>query len=208
MGYGGEFLATPDADLSYLFNNYDSKATLNNGFFSFCLERDANITFDVPHNAVLNDEVVGVGGDADRVDPLSQGSAWLYEQFSTGVLDGYDYTAGDRSTAGALQVAIWWLEDEANLIRPLNNYFLNLAANRFGTALLAKEDNNGSFAVSVLNLGRSPDSPIQDLLAYTGTPGTGTPVPDGANTFYILSIGMGGLMLISRKINSPAPQRA
>src|SRR5687767_10884008 len=83
-GYGGEFLATPDADLAYVLDGYSPLAKLNDGFFTFCLERDAPIPFKKPHLAVMNDVVVGLGGHkggVNGVDAVSNGTAWLYGQF-------------------------------------------------------------------------------------------------------------------------------
>ncbi len=200
MGYGGEFLATPDADLAYVLDGYSPQAKLNNGFFTFCLERDAPVTFKRPLNAIMNDVVVGLGGHkggVNGVDAVSNGTAWLYQQFAAGTLEGYDYTAGKRSTAGKLQTAIWWLEDEVPLARPKKNPFLGLAINHFGGKALTRADNDGSFNVWVLNLGRSPQSGIQDVLVQV--PGTPSPVPEGGNSLLFLSMSLLTLALIRRK---------
>ncbi len=203
MGYGGEFLATPDADLAYVLDGYSSLAKLNNGFFTFCLERDAPVTFKKRHNAILSDVVVGVGGrngGVDGVDALSNGTAWLYQQFATGTLEGYDYTAGKRSKARKLQTAIWWLEHEVSLAAPKENPFLRNAFDHFDGKALSRADNDGSFGVWVLNLGRSSRSPIQDMLVYV--PEAPIPVPDGGRTLVLLSISFLTLALVQREAHA------
>lgn len=202
MGYGGEFLATPDADSFYVLDSYSPQAKLNNGFFTFCLERAARVTFEKAHNAVVNDVVVGLGGrkgGLNGVDALSNGTAWLYQQFATGTLEGYDYTAGERSTARKLQTAIWWLEGEVPLARPKENPFLRLAIDHFNGKVPSRADNDGSFGVQVLNLGKSPKSAIQDMLVYSPPESTGSPVPDGGDTLLLLSTSLLTLALVQRK---------
>jgi hypothetical protein len=202
MGYGGEFLAIPDADLFYVLDSYSPKAKLNNGFFTFCLERVARITFEKPHNAVVNDVVVGVGGHTGGVhgvDAVSNGTAWLYQQFATGTLEGYDYTAGHRSMAGKLQTAIWWLEGEVFLARPKKNPFVRLAINHFDGKVSTLADNDGSFGVQVLNLGKSPQSSIQDMLVYSAPETPGSPVFDGGDTLFLLSASLLTLAVVQRK---------
>jgi hypothetical protein len=201
-GYGGEFLATPDADLVHVLENYSADARLNEGFFTFCLERDAPVTFKKAHRALLNDVVVGLGGRKggfNGVDPISNGTAWLYQQFATGTLAGYDYTAGARSTARKLQTAIWWLEGEVVLGRPRKNPFLQLAIEQFNGKALARADNDGSFNVRVLNLGNNARSSIQDMLVYTPPPSGPAPVPDEGNTFLLLSASLVTLALMQRR---------
>ena len=202
MGYGGEFLATPDADLFYVLDSYSPKAKLNNGFFTFCLERTAPVTFEKPHNAVVNDVVVGLGGHkggVNGVDALSNGTAWLYQQFATGTLEGYDYTPGNRSTAGKLQMAIWWLEGEVFLARPKKNPFVRQAINHFNGNAASRADNDGTFGVQALNLGKSPTSSIQDMLVYSGPETTSSPVPDGGGTLILLSTSLLTLAFVQRK---------
>jgi hypothetical protein len=201
MGYGGEFLATPDADLAYVLDSYSPLAKLNDGFFTFCLERDARITFKKPHNAALNDVVVGVGGrkgGVNGVDPLSNGTAWLYEQFATGTLEGYDYTPGKRSTARKLQTAIWWLEGEVPLGRPRKNRFLRLAFDHFNGKLATLADNDGSLGVRIMNLGESPKFAIQDLLIYSRPQTPPASVPDEGSALFLLSLSLGTVVLLQR----------
>lgn len=201
MGYGGEFLAIPDGSLSYVLDSYAPEAKLNNGFFTFCLERDALVTFKKPHHAILNDVVVGLGGQkggVNGVDALSNGTAWLYQQFATGVLEGYDYTAGKRSKAAKLQKAIWWFEDEVSLGRPKQNPFIRLAIEHFNGKALARADNDGSFGVMVLNLGKAPQSGIQDVLVFAGE--SPTPVFDRGGTLLLLSTSVMTLALFRHKM--------
>jgi hypothetical protein len=176
-GNGGEFTLKPNAELSWVLAYYDDSVSNQGGtvgtFQSFCVEESeyvyANTTFDV----VLNDKAV-YGGVGPAGDPLSQGSAWLYHEFQNQTLDVYDYTAAGRlASAAALQNAIWYLEDEGG---SLNATYTNLLTTKFGSIANAKLDNNGQYAVAVLNLyaqGHAGDAAYlrQDMLVCVPAPG-------------------------------------
>ena len=110
----GEFTITPNAELAALIGS-------GSPFQSFCLEVYESITVGNTYEALVNDEAILGGGlrpgelpgDAggDRVSPEV---AYLYTEFRTGTLSGYDYTPGNGRIASArsLQMAIWHLEGE------------------------------------------------------------------------------------------------
>ncbi len=118
-------------------------------FRTFCLEQEETIFFGGP-GGTFPFEVVGIstgavfgGGNPDNpgggFDPISSRTAFLYERFATGTLDGYNFglnTDPDRiRSADALQNAIWYLEHEisdpyANIADPatqaLIDHFLTM----------------------------------------------------------------------------------
>ncbi len=112
---GGEFRVYPSD-----FNFTPASLGEFSGFETFCVEMDEwiffNHTFFVDD---INDAAVkgGVGGQdppGSYRDPLDERTAYLYEQFITRSLAGYDYNdTGDRAnSADALQHVIWFIEEE------------------------------------------------------------------------------------------------
>ena len=159
-GSGGEFTLLPGGGFNPLSlyadvaKNQGSVPTGSLGTFqTFCLETTEyiyqNMTFDV----VLNDGAVlgGVGGAVGGKDPISLGTAYLYHEFQNGTLTGYDYatTVGRKTSAAALQNAIWYLEGEGG---SLTTAYQNLLNAQFGSVANAIADNSGTYAVAVLNL--------------------------------------------------------
>lgn len=115
-GTGGEFTLTPNAELGTLLGSSDP-------FQSFCLERSELADPGTTYSATVNTEAL-LGGlnDGPEVyrDPLSAETAYLFSQFMAGALVGYDYDGPTRdSSAGALQNAIWYFEDETNTLDSL-----------------------------------------------------------------------------------------
>ena len=198
FGTGGEFSIDPTNGLSFVLSWYDSKAKIGTGdteaFQSFCLERSEKV-YPGTYNAFLNTNAVQ-GSVADPGgDPLSQGAAWLHQQFAEGTLDTYDYTPGDGriSSAAALQAAIWWLEGE---ITTLDEYS---ELGRFKKALLdefdsyddAKLDNKGKYRAMVLNLYTREGALAQDQIVYC--------VPE-PGTLLLLGLGLLGIAGVRRKL--------
>jgi hypothetical protein len=157
-GNGGEFTLYPSFPVP---SDYVPLITSGIGaggpnFQTFCVETTEFVNIPSGNYEVVfnNGAVYGNGGGNGSYDPLSVGTAWLYYQFQLGTLSGYDYTASGRATsAGALQQAIWFLEGETGGV---NNDFVTLASNHFGSFTDANADNfqNGqrTIPVMVLNL--------------------------------------------------------
>ncbi len=194
-GNGGEFTITPSGNLCW--GNYGELTHNQRGaplpnFQSFCLETQERVTLGQAYVAGLNTKAIK-GGVGPQGDPISIGTAWLYQLFATGTLPGYDYTPGlgRMSSAGDLQKAIWWLEDEQHgAIAP---WIATLLQQQFGPnwQAVAKQDNNRQYPVRVLNLGVC-GTDVQDFLVMI--------VPDGGLTLMLLGIGIGGVALISRRL--------
>jgi len=182
--HGGEYLAV----------------TSNHGtFLTFCLERfvwiglNRGYSYDVGPRAF--------GGNPDHHDgaagdPLSQGTAWLYEQFIKGTLVDSDgsglYADNHDKNAGLLQKAFWTLEDEYDF-GP--NPYVDLVKSIFGDA--------GAFStytgakVQVMNLWAASGRDIQSQLIYV--PG----IPDTGATIVLFGLGLLGLTALrARKMTA------
>lgn len=202
-GGGGEFTWSPDSSFAWVLNNYDAKAKgFSNGlpgsapfstFQSFCIEKNEGFSLNTTYDVVLSDyaNYGGVGGATNNKDPLSKGTAWLYSQFASGILSGYNYTGTEaqrENSAAALQNTIWWLEGE---IKSTSNIFKTAVLAKFGSISNAKSDNNGMFNVLALNLTDSAGGKHQDQLVVT-------PEPAAA---LLLGLGFIGLFGIRRKFS-------
>jgi hypothetical protein len=195
---GGEFTLTPTGSLAAHVDLYHA-STKNIGnydpsFQSFCVEYGIYLNPNGgTYTAILNDEAVQ-GSIGSKGDPISVGTAWLYHQFQEGVLEGYDYdtTDGDRSdSSGALQIAIWWLEQEGGYSYDPSNPFMWAVVNKFGNTAAARADNNGQYLVGVLNLYNSSGDPRQDQLICIPTP--------EPTTMFLLGSGLLGLAGMARR---------
>ena len=175
-GDGGEFTATPSAELSWVLNYYDSSARGANDFQTFCAELLEPIAMGQTYIAYINDTIL-TGGAGPSGEPLTVGVAWLYHEFQNGVLDGYDYvnTAGGTSSgratsAKALQDTIWWLQSD--IADPTDsNPFRKLVVDEFGSVANAMAPNNWQIDVAVLNLYDAAGNNIQDILVCVPAPG-------------------------------------
>jgi hypothetical protein len=91
-------------------------------FESFCLERQEIILQGSKNPYVVYDlspyAMSGGGGAVDGKDELSGATKWLYYNYWTGALASeYGYNGvGSKKGQGALQLAIWYLEGETDLL--------------------------------------------------------------------------------------------
>jgi len=140
-GNGGEFTLYSDGGPGLLLSNaaYDAKARGLGGhpesFQTFCVETGEHVaqpmaiivstTFINEANGAVtgpgSHAILGGKAHGDNLDPRT---AYLYTKFATGTLAGYNYGAGRSNSAGALQQAIWFIEQEAG---GANNAFVALA---------------------------------------------------------------------------------
>ncbi len=203
----GKYTVDPNGDLEAVLSKYDELATSGGGtrFWTFCLESKVYFESNRTYNAEVSSSTDSVGGG----DPLSNGTAYLYEQFALGQLgtllqDGFAY---DINGGARLQKMIWYLEGEIGGVQDTNMWSL-LGTQLGGTAML---DYSGS-AVKVLNitkyqgtggdnLGASYGTLRQDQLVYWGPKESTTitnSVPDGGTTLLLLGSALGGLGLVRR----------
>lgn len=200
-GIGGEFVAAApasDPGLAEYLGNYSSLTKYNGdngyyGFATFCLEYTEEFTPGDTYPVTLGPNAM-YGGMPPNGNPLRVGAAYLYYLFATGNQTfGYDWGAGRLNSAGQLQNALWWLENEGPGNVPLaydpNNTFENLVISKFGSANAAMADNDNLYPVEVMVLGLPGQ--VQDQLIL---------VPDGGTTLLLLGAGFGGIALLKRRL--------
>ena len=84
-------------------------------FQSFCIETDEYISFGKTYYVDISTNAIQGGSGGPEPDPLDPRTAWLYNQFLNETLTGYDFDdtgIGRKTSAGALQRAIWYIEQE------------------------------------------------------------------------------------------------
>jgi hypothetical protein len=141
-------------------------------FQSFCVEKNEYLSFGTTYYVKVNDKAVGGGVGGGSPDPLDARTAWLYNEFLDSTLAGYDFENDDigrNTSAGALQTAIWYIEQEIGSIQAgsLADSFLQLANASDWYA------NNYIGNVRVMNLYQYSNltGPAQDLLVRVPAPG-------------------------------------
>jgi hypothetical protein len=214
-GVAGEFSMAASDDF---VANYAASATLNGQFETFCVQANVNVFAGETYSYTLsNQDSMGRA--------LSEGAAFLYYEFATGQLQGYDYggpavreirtgqsqpdtirrTLGLSSTverqddAGELQAAIWAFQGNQSLPgfpSLATDPFYELATNTFG-ASGASSPNDGQYGVEILQLW---DGSIarQNQLVFTGVP-----LPDSCSTGGMLGLACAGLVFFARRLSFP-----
>jgi hypothetical protein len=171
-----------------------------NTFQTFCLEMNEYVSAGGLYTADLSGAAYAGGRGGGSPDPLSVGTAWLYSQFAKGTLQGYAYTSGEparEASAAALQVAIWYLEEEITGSTATGSYlgsnvYLTLVASQFGSLSNAMaNDTSNQYGVRVLNL-TAADGRHQDMLVAT-------PIPSAV---WLLGAGIVGLVGLRRRSKS------
>jgi hypothetical protein len=196
-GQGGEFNVS-----GIIGQGYASSALVGSGFETFCIEESQVVTIPGTYNAIVNpygDSVPGgvnLGSPGpDGGDPISIGTAYLYYNFAKGILAGYNYTpgAGRSASAGALQNAFWYLENEITLTSAqiAANSFLTLVSGLYGSSG-EFANANGAFGVGALNNYNLDGSHAQDMLV----------LPDGGYTVILLGMMLGGFSLLARRVRA------
>jgi hypothetical protein len=187
FGQGGEInLTVLDASLG---------VPAGSQFPTFCLELNEHIALGgSQYYAQTNTGAVkgGVAGQTSpNFDPLDPRTAWLYNEFLKGSLTGYDFasTDGRRASAGALQHAIWFLENEEkqadidalpDAMKNAANGFITLAN---GCSWVEEQTIGDIRVLNMYNDARMTDV-AQDLLFTLNPP----PVPAPAA---VLLVGLG-----------------
>jgi len=196
-GGGGEFSVKPGGGLEGVLSYYAAVAKdfgpLAGSFQTFCLEKDEFITTNRTYDVVLNNAAVAGGIGGPSPDPVSIGTAELFYRFATNDWSsgpGYDYSGASRVTdAGALQDAIWYLEQEIQTIAATNKYY-NYVFGKYGAGV---GDPNlghlGQFPVMAMNLYYN-GAVEQDQL-------TVVPIPAAA---WLLGSGLIGLVAVRRRV--------
>lgn len=222
-GDGGEFTALTTGLGGYLESGlpagsevplgYSPLATFSvggiTGFETFCVEDQVDFYVGVTYDYTEGTAIQQTGGS------LTAGTAWLYEQFATGVLSGFDYTdtAARLVEAGELQSTFWYLQGEPadGSVFPdqPDDPFTTLVETHFGGGstpadlanglVLAEEAATPEYGVKVLELtalnSDYSGALAQDQLIYQDGP----PVPDGAATVLLLGASLAAVALVRRR---------
>ena len=199
---GGEFTAVTTGQ-NFTGNGYVAGVTslADGSFQTFCVQNAVEFNPGVTYNYALGN---ATGPNAvEGAIPLSQGAAFLYYEFATGNLSGYNYTAGSGrvGTAGQLQAAIWYFMGEGLAFGlDTSDPFIALADGNFSNPFAA---DNGLYGVEVLQLTTVGSTAAdQNQLVLTGTGGPDThlqPAPDGGQTMALLGMSLGGMFLLQRR---------
>ena len=115
-------------------------------FYTFCLEKNEGLAFNKPYDFSTGPAAIGGGLGGGNPDNISQGTAWLYERFATGVGVADPANVARAASGRLLQNAIWMLEDEQAV--DAANPFYALAFGVYGA--LVKSDYTGT-EIGVLN---------------------------------------------------------
>jgi hypothetical protein len=204
-GSGGEFNISPVTG-----TGYSPSVLVGSGFESFCVSRGVGITIPGTYNATVDPNGTYLTGTTPSVATISRGTAWLYQQFATGVLAGYNYasigggtSSGRATSAFYLQDAMWTLEGEYSYIGGLagdlaDNAFLALVAAQYGGGT------NGLASAMAANLPGGYDVGTLYLTSANGSPAQGmlTLLPDGGTTLMLMGLGFSSLALVSRKFRA------
>ncbi|HSW38132.1 MAG TPA: VPDSG-CTERM sorting domain-containing protein [Acidobacteriota bacterium] len=197
-GIGGEFRAEVVGNWLTL-GNYAASTGTTNSFQTFCLEARESLSYGTTYDAVVNTAAVW-GGVGLSGDPLSIATGWLYSQFARGTLADYNFditnAAARKVSAGLLQNAIWFLEDEIASDESANPFVI-AAVTKFGSIDNAKKDGADIYGVYALNLTVQDEAGKvlrrQDVLVM---------VPDGGLTVLLLGMAFAGIAGISRRFRS------
>jgi len=85
----------------------------DSSFQSFCIETDEYIAFGNTYYVQISTNAILGGANVQSPDPLDPRTAWLYNEFLNETLTGYfDNPLGRKNSAGHLQRAIWYIEQE------------------------------------------------------------------------------------------------
>lgn len=169
----------------YSFGNGGQFTAVTSGlgtFQTFCIEYGEEFAPNHAYDYNENTGAVAGGAGADATDPntglpmdnLSIGTAYLYSQFRAGTLPNY-FNSTQKNNAGALQDAIWYLENEITLSQLQSGFngasasdseaFVALAASQTGNswdstsgAGTVFSDSKGAYGVIALNLFNGPYS--------------------------------------------------
>jgi len=216
---GGEFKAYSISGGLPFANQAANVQLAANTFQTFCVEYSEEFNDSQTLYAQINtaSRFGGAGGAMPdpahpgmTFDPLDARTAFLYTKFSHGNLAGYNYTsgAGRSATAGQLQKAIWYLEQEIPSLDAGDTLALSwVSLANTAVAVGGEWDGMGIGNVRILNLWTDAthqdwDHRAQDqLVILDAPPQIATPLPGVATGGLAL---MGGLVLGRRRRGTAA----
>ena len=203
---GGEITAITSPSLlgnGYVSSTEQAVSGHGTGFQTFCLETGVTFNYGTTYYYTLGQTTQPTsGGGSGSGLALTQGAAYLYYEFATGQLAGYNYANSGSglsrlNDAALLQAAIWYLQGgqtHSGFVTPTtsNDPFYALA--------LANANSSYLNYVDVLQLWSNSNDTgaVQNQLVLTGT----RPVPDGGTTVVLLGGALAGLQALRRKLVS------
>ena len=181
---GGEFIATTSA---------------NGTFKTFCIEKNEYIGLGgTLHNYSISGGAIQGGVSGGNPDPISFGTAYIYNQFIAGTLA--DYSSSNVTNQTDLQDAFWMLEGE--ITYKANVYIAAAKSTLSVTDAQMIADGNGIYGVKAMNVTTLAGGIAQDqLIKIPVGPDNFTPVPDGGTTFAMLGMACASCGLIRRKFS-------
>jgi hypothetical protein len=159
-------------------------AVVGDGFETFCVQTTVDFYPGSTYTYTLSSSD-SLGRD------LTQGAAFLYDEFGRGVLPNYDYVdaAARNADAGALQSALWWFQGGqtyGGFPSPTNNVYYQFAINTLGLAN-ADSANDGRFGVDILQMWDGNCNTAQNQLVL---------VSDNGATLLLLGASVSALAVI------------
>jgi hypothetical protein len=208
----GEFGVTSFEDGPDLADMGPGVGVAGNVFQTFCLEANENISSGVEYEFEVDTGAVGGGYSGGNPDPLSSQTAYLFHQFLAGDLSNYDYTLGSdrRSSATALQLAIWHFEGELGTAALQNEFNGNAQAQAWVSEADDSVDVGGAWFgiglgdVVVLNLRNAAGVNAQSMLAElrSGDIQNVIPLPPAVGLGLGLMACMSGATVVRRRRQS------
>lgn len=143
---GGEVLV--ELVSGWTFTPHSLPGEYDLGFETFCIEKNEHIRLDRLMYVKISTAAVagGAGGqvpnpEGGTMDPLDPMTAYLYKQFITRSLVGYNYdddgsySYSRKDSADAFQHAIWYIEEEETTLPagPATTFYNDAVANNDGT---------------------------------------------------------------------------
>jgi hypothetical protein len=209
---GGEFTAYTSPTSPFI-SQYSPYTSTSDSFQTFCVQTDVEFYNGGTYNYTLSLASIGAGTDAPGTGyaplgspdsySLAEGTAWLYANFATGQLPGYDFSnaLGQRQTdAGELQTAIWALQGDQSIAGypsgTVGNPYYDDATNALGANIDTAATASTDFGTEIMNLTLDGGN-YQNQLIYTGPPPS-PPVPDGGLTAALLGGALLGLQGLRR----------
>lgn len=179
-------------------------AISGNLFQTFCLEANENLNTNTTYNwSALSTSAMAGGYSGGNPDPLDSRTAYLYHQFISGTLTGYNYAQGGGrvSSATSLQLAIWQIEGEIATAALTTSYNSNAQAQAWvaaAGAAVASGAWSGLGNVAVINPVTSNGENAQSMLVET-TVVTPVPLPPAALLGLGLMAAVGGVGVFRRR---------
>ena len=197
---GGEFQAVTSSP--QLLDGYSPAALVGGGFETFCVEASVYFNPGATYSFTL-------ANTDSQGRALSLGAAFLYQQFATGVLAGYDYgnSANRQIDAGMLQSALWFLQGNqsgggAFPNGGAGNFFYNYAVTNLGAANVSLA-NNGAYSVEIVQLWDDAGNTHQNQLVFNPPTPPSDRVPEGGLTILMLAMGMASIAVAKFALRKP-----